>query len=62
MLILQSTYLMSDEQTAKREYVSLEAIQDNYEKYIISLDDIAFHSNNGINHIQAWKLGVDYII
>lgn len=56
IIYLQSTYLMADEQTAKREYAPLEAIQDNYEKYIVSLDDIVLPSNNGIKHIQAWEL------
>lgn len=56
VLYVQSTYLLSDEQTIRREYASLEAIQDNYEKYVVSLDDFSFPSNQGIQHIQAWKL------
>ena len=47
---------MADEQTAKREYAPLEAIQDNYEKFVVSLDDISLPSNEGIKHIQAWNL------
>lgn len=42
IIYLQSTYLLSDEQTVRREYASLEAIQDNYEKYVVSLDDFSF--------------------
>lgn len=57
VIYLQSTYLMADEQTAKREYAPLEAIQDNYEKFVVSLDDISLPSNEGIKHIQAWNLG-----
>ena len=45
-----------NEQTSRREYASLEAIPDNYEKYVVSLDDISFPLNQGIKHIQAWKL------
>lgn len=45
-----------NEQTIRREYASLEAIPDNYEKYVVSLDDISFPLNQGIKHIQAWKL------
>lgn len=56
VIYLQSTYLMADEQTAKREYAPLEAIQDNYEKFVVSLDDISLPSNEGIKHIQAWNL------
>ncbi len=56
VIYLQSTYLLIDEQTVRREYASLEAIPDNYEKIVVSLDDISLPSNNGIRHIQAWKL------
>ncbi|MEQ3165681.1 ATP-binding protein [Parabacteroides goldsteinii] len=56
ILYLQSTYLLSDEQTVRREYAPLEAIQDNYDKYVVSFDEISYPSNKGIKHIQAWKL------
>lgn len=56
VVYLQSAYIMADEQTAHREYVPLEAIQDNYEKIVISLDDIPLPSNRGIRHVQAWRL------
>lgn len=56
VIYIQSTYLMIDEQTAKREYAPLQAIQDNYEKIVVSLDDISLPSNEGIRHVQAWKL------
>ncbi|MDR1975347.1 MAG: ATP-binding protein [Bacteroidales bacterium] len=56
LIYIQSTYLLVDEQTIQREYSPLEAIQDNYEKIVVSLDDVALPSNNGVRHIQAWKL------
>jgi predicted AAA+ superfamily ATPase len=56
VVYLQSTYILADEQTIKREYAPLEAIPDNFEKYVVSLDDIALPSKNGIGHIQAWNL------
>jgi predicted AAA+ superfamily ATPase len=56
LIYLQSTYLLVDEQTTHREYAPLEAISDNYEKAVVSLDDISLPSNKGIRHIQAWKL------
>ncbi|KAA6332024.1 hypothetical protein EZS27_019424 [termite gut metagenome] len=56
IIYIQSAYLLSDEQTIRREYAALEAIPDNYEKMVVSLDDITFPSNNGIQHSQAWKL------
>lgn len=61
IIYLQSTYLLADEQTAKREYAPLEAIRDNYEKVVVSLDDIALPSNNGILHVQAWNLATKYL-
>lgn len=60
VIYVQSTYLMFDEQTAKREYAPLQAIQDNYEKVVVSLDDIALPSNEGIRHVQAWNLATEY--
>lgn len=57
---VQSAYLLIDEETIKREYASLEAINDNYPKLIVSLDDIAMPVNKGIIHLQAWKL-CDYL-
>lgn len=57
MIYVQCTYLLADEQIIRREYAPLEAIPDNYEKIVVSLDDIALPSNQGIRHYQAWKLG-----
>jgi hypothetical protein len=56
VIYLQVAYILADEQTARREYASLEAIQDNYEKFVVSLDDINMPSNQGIRHVQAWEL------
>jgi hypothetical protein len=43
-------------ETIAREYASLEAIDDNYEKYVVSLDDLTMPSNKGINHVLAWEI------
>lgn len=56
IIYLQVAYILSDEQTVRREYAPLETIQDNYEKIVVSLDDIKLPSNQGIKHIQAWEL------
>ena len=56
LFYIQTTYTLADEQTARREYASLENIRDNYEKIVVSLDDFALPSNKGIRHVQAWKL------
>lgn len=56
IVYLQSTYSLSDEVTVKREYSALESINDNFEKFVVSLDDITLPSKEGIKHIQAWNL------
>jgi hypothetical protein len=55
-IYLQSTYMLVDESTIEREYSALEAIDDNFEKMVVSLDEIALPSRGGIKHVQAWKL------
>ena len=55
LIYVQSSYILTDEQTVKREYSPLESIEDNYEKCVVSLDDVAFQSNKGIKHVQAWN-------
>lgn len=56
VIYFQVTYTLVDEQTAKREYGAFSQINDNYEKYIVSVDDILLPPVNGIRHIQAWNL------
>ena len=53
---IQCAYLLADEDTIKREYSSLDAISDHYEKIVISLDDVSFPLRNGIRHLQAWNI------
>lgn len=55
-LYVQATYMLIDEQTIKREYSPLECIADNYEKIVVSLDDLQLPSHNGIKHVRAWEL------
>lgn len=57
LIYVQSAYLLVDEQTIRREYAPLEAIHDHYEKVVVSLDEVSLPSNNGIRHLQAWRLG-----
>ncbi len=56
VIYIQSAYMLVDEATIKREYSSLESIDDNYEKFVVSLDDIALPSKGGIKHVRAWEL------
>lgn len=48
----QVCYLLWDEQTMEREYRSLEAINDNREKFVVSFDDIDHGIHKGIKHIS----------
>jgi predicted AAA+ superfamily ATPase len=48
----QVCYLMPDTNVVNREFGSLEAIQDNYPKYVISLDKQAPANRNGIRHLH----------
>jgi uncharacterized protein len=51
----QVCYLLSDEQVINREFGNLENINDNYEKIVVSLDDVSLGIRNGIRHIPAWQ-------
>ena len=55
VIYVQCAYLLAEPETILREYGSLEAINDHYEKYIVTLDDLVLPSNKGIRHIQAWN-------
>lgn len=55
ILYVQATYLLIDEKTAEREYLPLETITDNYEKVVVSLDDVQFPQRSGIKHQQVWN-------
>lgn len=56
VIYIQSTYLLLEPQTIEREYAPLLAINDSYEKYVVSLDDVTLPSKEGVKHIQAWLL------
>lgn len=56
VIYVQATYMLIDEQTVEREYAPLECIADNYEKIVVSLDELQLPSRNGIRHVRAWEL------
>ena len=45
-----------DEATAKREYASLLNIRDQHRKVVVTLDEIRFPNNEGIEHLFPWEL------
>lgn len=52
-IYIQAAYLISDENTQKREFGNLLSIQDNYPKYVVSLDEFYRESDNeGIKHLH----------
>lgn len=55
-LYVQSSWTLDDDNTAEREYKSLESIADSFPKVIVSMDDIPRKNRNGIENIQAWSL------
>jgi len=56
ILYFQVSYLLTDDATIEREYGAYNSIKDNYEKYVVTMDDIELPSRNGIRHVQVWKL------
>ncbi len=50
-IYLQVAYLLASQGTADREFGSLEQINDNYPKYVLSLDEFT-SDKNGIRHIN----------
>ena len=56
-IYIQVAYILSDESVIKREFDAYKKIEDNYPKYVISMDKFDF-SQNGIIHknIIDWLL------
>jgi hypothetical protein len=55
-IYIQVAYLLIDKITIDHEYSNLASIPDNYEKFVLSLDDMQLPDKNGIKHVLAWKL------
>jgi len=50
-LYVQVAYLLADNEIVEREFSPLEAIPDNYPKYVLSMDEVD-RSRNGIHHMN----------
>lgn len=50
---IQATYLLASDDTVKREFGNLAAINDNHLKYVVSMDPVAgeLHDYPGIHHL-----------
>lgn len=53
---IQVPYLLADETVIEREFGNLEHINGNYEKIVVSMDDLNLGNRNGIVHMNAWDL------
>ena len=51
-LYIQVCYLLHDQQTIEREFGNLEKIKNNYPKIVVSMDDFAGNTRNGIQHVR----------
>ena len=56
-IYIQVAYLLASSETIEREFSSLEKINDNYPKYVISMDEFDM-SRNGIRHINI----IDFLL
>jgi predicted AAA+ superfamily ATPase len=53
-IYIQATYLLGSEETIKREFGNLQAIKDNFPKYVISMDPVGgdLPQYPGIRHMH----------
>ena len=56
-IYIQVSYLLASEETIEREFKPLKSINDNYPKYVITMDDINM-SHGGIIHLNL----VDFLL
>ena len=54
----QVTYMLTNEKVVEREFNNLVKIRDNYDKMVISLDDVSLGNYKGIKHYPAWQDGI----
>ena len=57
-LYIQATYLLASENTIEREFSPLKNIEDNYPKYVLSMDNLDEYNINGI---QRKKI-IDFLL
>ena len=57
-MYLQVCYLLSDESVVRREFGPLEAIRDNYPKFVLSMDRLAGGDQQGI----FWQYLPDFLL
>lgn len=55
-IYIQVAQELTSDQIIEREFGNLEAIKDNYPKYVVTLDESNWGNKNGIIHVLAWEL------
>jgi len=60
-MYVQVTYLLASKETIEREFSVLESIEDNYPKYVLSMDTVS-RSRNGIIHQNIKEFLLDKMI
>jgi predicted AAA+ superfamily ATPase len=55
-IYIQVAYLLANESTINREFGNLHKIDDNYPKFVVTLDDVQFSGYEGIKHFRPWEL------
>ncbi len=56
-IYVQVAYQISDEKTQQREFGNLIEIQDNYPKYVVTMDKFSSGSYKGVEHVHI----IDFI-
>ena len=51
-IYIQVTYKLDSEQTVEREFANLPDIDDQYPKYVVSMDDFWKDTIDGVKHIH----------
>lgn len=55
-IYIQASYIIGDDSTREREFGNLQAIKDNYPKFVISMTPlVGRHDENGITHLHLRK-------
>jgi len=53
---VQVCYLLGDDRVMQREFGNLERTGNNYQKTVISMDEVGLGNVRGISHARAWEL------
>lgn len=55
-LYIQVAFTIENDTTKLREQSSLLAIKDNYEKWIICMDELPYSNKDGVKYLPVWEL------